>query len=189
MNSNDQSLTKQEIVNLLRQLSDRLKTKGVQGELSLVGGAVMVLAFGSRESTRDIDGIFAPKEAVSISIKELAEDLQLDDGWLNESVKGYLSPAADFTQADMPKFENLVVKRATDEYMFAMKACSARMSSVAGEKSNDLADLEFLVKRLAVKTFEEASKIIERFPVGRSLNPNVRYFVQEAIDNVYGGGP
>jgi len=47
--------TKKELGKHLRRLNDELRKMEVTGEICIVGGAAMLLGFGSRESTRDID--------------------------------------------------------------------------------------------------------------------------------------
>ena len=182
----NQTLSREDIINLLRKLAEDLGRKSISGEVYLVGGAVMVLAFSSRESTRDIDGIFKPTEEFRGSILRLASELDLDQSWLNDAVKGYLSEKADFVEDGMPQFENLVVKRGSDDFIFAMKALSARMADYGQEKSNDLKDLEFLVERLKVRSLESGMKIIEKYYAPHLIRPNTRFFLEEAIRNVFG---
>jgi hypothetical protein len=49
------TFTRQEIEEGLRRLGELAQAKGLQIELTLVGGAVMVLQFNARPSTRDVD--------------------------------------------------------------------------------------------------------------------------------------
>ena len=53
-------LTKTDILRLFELLDTELGAKGVQGELYLVGGAVLCLVFDAREATRDVDAFFKP---------------------------------------------------------------------------------------------------------------------------------
>jgi len=43
-----------EIVDLLRKLAERLDARGLEGEMYVVGGAAIALAFDERRSTRDV---------------------------------------------------------------------------------------------------------------------------------------
>ena len=58
------ALSRQDIERLLKLLNDELRSESVTGEVYLVGGAVMCLAFGARESTRDVDGFFEPTKKI-----------------------------------------------------------------------------------------------------------------------------
>lgn len=62
MSDNPDKLSRETIMAALRRLDELLREKGVIGELCIFGGAAMVLAFDARESTRDVDAIFVPKE-------------------------------------------------------------------------------------------------------------------------------
>ena len=57
-------LSREMILTALARLSELLRARGVTGEFCLLGGAVMVLAFKVRASTKDVDGIFAPAPVV-----------------------------------------------------------------------------------------------------------------------------
>ena len=47
----------------LALLNSELERSGTTGEICIVGGAAMILAFGSRKSTRDIDALMmAPRK-------------------------------------------------------------------------------------------------------------------------------
>ena len=56
--------SRQEIITGLTRLGELAQAQGISIELTLLGGAVMVLAFHARESTRDVDAvILSPREA------------------------------------------------------------------------------------------------------------------------------
>jgi hypothetical protein len=67
-------LTRERIDELFSLLNDRLAHEDVIGELYLVGGAVMTLAFGARLSTNDVGAVFAPKALVRRLAREVARD-------------------------------------------------------------------------------------------------------------------
>ena len=58
------ALRKADIRRLLELLNDELRQVDTVGEVFLVGGAVMCLAYGSRASTRDADALFRSPEWV-----------------------------------------------------------------------------------------------------------------------------
>ena len=56
--------TRKEIVEGMERLGQLAVHSGIKIELALIGGALMVLRFQTRESTRDVDvAILAPGEA------------------------------------------------------------------------------------------------------------------------------
>jgi hypothetical protein len=53
-------LSRDDIVTLLNELADELEARGTHGDLFLVGGAAMALAYSTRRATRDLDAIVEP---------------------------------------------------------------------------------------------------------------------------------
>lgn len=80
----------------LGALSDELGRRKVQGELCLLGGTTMVLAFHARQSTKDVDAIFQPASAIRAAAEAVRESLQLPDDWLNDAAKGFVSSVTRF---------------------------------------------------------------------------------------------
>jgi hypothetical protein len=57
-------LTQANIRRLLDLLNEELGHSDIRGELFLVGGAVMCLAYAARPSTQDVDAVFRPPNTV-----------------------------------------------------------------------------------------------------------------------------
>ncbi|EDN72794.1 conserved hypothetical protein [Beggiatoa sp. SS] len=83
-------MTKQEIKNYLEQLNERLESTDIKGEICLYGGAVMCLVYNARPSTKDVDAIFEPVLKLRKAIEEVAHANNLNEDWLNDSVKGFV---------------------------------------------------------------------------------------------------
>ena len=86
-------LTKQEITEALQRLGELTEQQGDHIELLLMGGAVMVLMYDARVSTRDVDAlVLSPQEAHTIRelVKQVAQERDLPEDWLNDGAKGYL---------------------------------------------------------------------------------------------------
>ena len=87
------TFTGKEIAEGIKRLGELAVESGIAIELTLIGGALMVLRFHSRESTRDVDvAILAPVEANKV--RNLARAVAAERGWpadwLNDGAKGYL---------------------------------------------------------------------------------------------------
>ncbi|HMG72944.1 MAG TPA: hypothetical protein VK582_05540 [Pyrinomonadaceae bacterium] len=87
------TFTRKEIAEGIERLGQLAVESGIKIELILVGGALMVLRFRARESTRDVDvAIVAPAEVHKV--RELARAVATEYGWpedwLNDGAKGYL---------------------------------------------------------------------------------------------------
>lgn len=76
----------------LQALSLRLEGRGKRAELLVMGGAAIVLLYGAREATRDVDAIAltAGGSDAFQAARDVAEELGLPEDWLNEGAKGYL---------------------------------------------------------------------------------------------------
>ena len=85
--------TRKEIAEGIERLGQLAVESGIQIELILVGGALMVLRFRARESTRDVDvAILAPADAQRVRdlARRVAKEHGWPDDWLNDGAKGYL---------------------------------------------------------------------------------------------------
>jgi hypothetical protein len=87
------TFTRKEIEQGIKRLGQLAVDSGLNIELVLVGGALMVLRFHARESTRDVDvAVVAP--AAAQKVRELARLVAAEQGWpndwLNDGAKGYL---------------------------------------------------------------------------------------------------
>ncbi len=149
------------ILTALRRLSERLAEKGVKGELCLLDGTVMVLAFQSRASTKDVDAIFQPSTVIREEAGQVGEELNLPVDWLNDSAKVFISTRHEVETGDLPQFDSLRVTAPTPEYMLAMKCLAARLPAGPDEKGDEV-DIRFLVKHLGLTSASQASEIVYR---------------------------
>jgi predicted nucleotidyltransferase len=87
------TFTRREIAEGIERLGQLAVDTGIKIELVLIGGALMVLRFGARESTRDVDvAILAPTDAQKVRelARRVAEEHGWPEDWLNDGAKGYL---------------------------------------------------------------------------------------------------
>ena len=87
------TFTREEIERGIRRLGQLAVDSGLKIELVLVGGALMVLRFQARESTRDVDvAVLAPAEAREVRelARLVAAEQSWPNDWLNDGAKGYL---------------------------------------------------------------------------------------------------
>lgn len=91
----DPLLDRGRIQDLFRRLGDRLERRGVVGDVYVIGGAAMALAYDARRSTRDIDAVLVPYGIVLTEAHALAAELGLPQWWLNEQASVYVAPGGD----------------------------------------------------------------------------------------------
>jgi hypothetical protein len=150
-------LDRHTILNLLHALNDELASRGVHGQVQIAGGAVMCLAFGSRDATQDVDAVFEPSSRVLDAALAVAARHDVPDNWLNNAVKGYLSDRGTFDP--FLELDHLRVFVADSRYMLAMKTLALR----TGEGYHDEEDLHYLVRHLDLTRFEDAEAILSAY--------------------------
>lgn len=168
-------LTKADILRLFHLLEVELAKVDVMGELYVVGGAVMCLALDARDATRDVDALFRPNKLVREAAARVAAQAHVPPTWLNDAVKGFLSPGGDFaTYLELP---HLRVYVAEPHYLLAMKCAAMRL----GEEFHDLDDVRYLLRHLDVSTAAEALAIVARYFDEDALPPKTRLALEELL--------
>ena len=161
------ALSKAVILKALQDLSDELAKQNVKGEICLFGGTVMVLAFATRVSTKDVDAIFQPSQAIRVLAEKIGDANQLPAGWLNDGVKGFISARHNVIQGNLPQYPNLALTMPTPEYLLAMKCMASRIDTEGGE-GGDVRDILFLIRHLHLKSAEVVMNIVaEYYPPNR----------------------
>lgn len=158
---------------LFAALDRELARRSVVGEVGLLGGAVMCLVFQARESTKDVDAIFAPTRAMRDAARAVARTFGAPDDWLNDAAKGYVVSSPPRMQVlDLP---NLRVWAPTADYMLAMKCVSARFDT------HDADDVAFLVRHLGLVAPGEVFERIARYYPHEQVPPRTRFLVEELM--------
>jgi hypothetical protein len=158
------ALTQADLRRLFELLNQELDRSETQGELFLVGGAVMCLAYASRPSTQDVDAVFRPPTQVREAATRAATRAGVKADWLNDAVKGFIGSRGDF--APFLELDHLRIMVAQPEYLLAMKCLAMRI----GPEFHDEDDVRFLLRLLEIRTHEKAVAVVtkyyplERFP-------------------------
>lgn len=173
-------LGKDDIESLLTDLGRQCASRGINVEMFLVGGAAMALAYSRKRVTRDLDAVFEPKTAVYAVAQRMADERGLPRDWLNDAVKGVLPDGPDTGEQVTYSADGIEVMIASPEYLFAMKAASARQEA-------DTADLLILAELLAVRTAEQAFELVERFYEASRLSAKSQFFLQAAFAHAEAG--
>jgi hypothetical protein len=167
--------TAHDIRRLLELLGEELATADVEGELYLVGGAIMCLAFDARAATRDVDALFRPTREIREAAARVADRAGVPRGWLNDAVKGFLDDRGDFDPfLELP---NLRVFIARPEYLLAMKCASMRLA----EEFRDVDDVRYLLRYLNITSVNQALEIVTRYVDEDRLMPKTRLALEELL--------
>jgi hypothetical protein len=162
-----------EIVELLTEVGRRLAARGLEGEMYVVGGAAIALAFDERRSTRDIDAVFEPKLAIYEAAAAIAEERSLPENWLNDAVKGFLV-GDDDDAVPILEVPGLRVASASPSVLLAMKVLAHRASE-------DDDDVRLLAAQLGLSRASEVLSVAESV-YGDRLDAAARFFVEELFD-------
>jgi hypothetical protein len=170
------ALDKKKIEKLFRALNDELKRDEIRGELYLVGGAVMCIAFAARPSTLDVDAYFIPTSSIRAAARRVAHKLNVNENWLNDGVKGFLSAKGTFDP--YIELSHLRVFSASAEYLLAMKCLAMRI----GEEFRDIEDIRYLLRHLGVETYAQAIEIISRYYSSDRFPQKTLYALTELLE-------
>lgn len=140
---------------LLQELGERLAGRGIEGEIYVVGGAAMMLAYERTRITRDIDAVGVPQEEIDAEVHAMAADHRdLDADWLNARVLPLLPRGVDGERIQVLGGPGLTVNVASPTWLLAMKARAAR-------DDRDLDDIWVLCQILGLRGVDEVWAICD----------------------------
>ena len=100
---------------------------------------------------------------------------ELPETWLNDAVKGFLSPRGEFDP--YLELRHLRVFTARPEYLLAMKCASMRL----GAEFHDLDDVRYLLRYLNISSVDTALEIVRRYFDEKLLPPKTRLALEELL--------
>lgn len=149
----DLNLTK--VSALLSELGERLAGRGIEGEIYVVGGAAMMLAYNRDRITKDIDAVGVPQTEIDAEVRAMAKDhKELEPDWLNARVLPLLPRGADGERLQVLGGPGLTVNVASPRWLLAMKARAAR-------DDRDLDDIWVLCQILGLRAIDEVWAICD----------------------------
>ena len=157
-----EALTRTRITQALRRLSVLAREQGVVLEISLYGGAVFTLVYGSRDTTKDVDALVRPTAIAKKLAAKVAVELGLPEDWLNDDVKQFLADKEAKRVLSGDEFgEGLRIAVPTAQYLLAMKLRASRppLPGYAG----DYGDIRFLVTKMNIRSVKAAEAIHDKF--------------------------
>lgn len=88
----ERRFTKDEIESAFHEIGERAIALGHVIELSVYGGAAIMLAYAKRQMTRDVDAVSEQSKQVLNKIsRDIAAERGWPEDWLNDGVKGWIS--------------------------------------------------------------------------------------------------
>jgi hypothetical protein len=170
-NADGPLLGRERIRELLTELARRCAAVGAAVDMFVVGGAAIALAYSEIRATRDVDAIFEPKMRVYEVATSMADEIGLPHDWLNDGVKGLLPDFEDRGRRFTLDGEGIHIVVPSPEYLFAMKAVSARIGI-------DDDDLRLLGSLTGITAADEAYEATERYYRRERISEKAGFYIQ-----------
>ena len=158
-----EALDRARLSQALHRLAELAVAEGIELELSLYGGAVFTLVYGSRDSTKDVDALIRPSDTGRRLARQVAREQGLPEDWINSDVAQFLS--AREAKRPLPAAESfgpgLVVTVPTAAYLLALKlrACRPPLPGYPGDEP----DIRFLLGKIQPASREDVETLFARF--------------------------
>ena len=140
-----------------------LSTATTRAEIVVAGGAALVVLYGAREATKDVDAFAVGSTdpaALRRAVLRVSSALDLPEDWLNDGAKGYLNGVHPGTVLlDRPA---LLIRALAPQQLLAMKLCAWR-------DDVDVADAKVLLHALSGERARVWSQIQPFLVPGREL--------------------
>jgi hypothetical protein len=165
----DKPFTRENLDLYLKELAKEFRKKNgkkMPAEIILVGGASILINYGFREMTYDMDAIIKSSGAMKDAINTVGDKLGLPVGWLNADfihTNSYSPRLAEHSKYYKTFANILQIRTVSDEYLVAMKLMAGR------QYKNDLSDV--------------VGVLIEQEERNEPLSFEL---IQKAITNLYG---
>lgn len=163
-----------DMLDAFTDLAARLERAGVIGQVHVIGGAAMLLAYETvRAATRDIGAMFSPDVPVVNAVRDIAHQRRWPSTWLNDHAAVYASrnPGEGPRVFDHP---HLQVMATPADHLLAMKI-------LAGRSTSDREDCVRLIDCLHVTTRQQAWDIVARFFPDTPIPQRSTRLVQDLI--------
>ena len=185
--SADKPFTKQNLDSYLRELAKEFRKQNgnkMPAEIILIGGASILINYGFREMTYDMDAIINSSSAMKDAINTVGDRLGLPIGWLNTdfmNTESYTPRLARFSKYYKTFSNVLQIRTVSAEYLIAMKLMAGR------QYKNDLSDVVGILieqkergNAFSLETIKSA--IIDLYDEYERIPKNSREFIESLYE-------
>lgn len=181
-------ITKENLDTYLKEVAKqfrKLNGKAMPAEITLIGGASILINYGFRDSTYDVDALIHASSAMKDAINYVTDTLGLPNGWLNEdfkNTKSYTPRLVNFSKY-YRTFSNIVtVRTITGEYLVAMKLMAYR------QYKHDISDIVGILREQQKNgdplTFERIDKaVMDLYDGWQNMPENAQALIQSILAN------
>ena len=182
----DKPFRKKDLDLYLKELAKEFRKrngKTIPAEITLIGGASILINYGFREMTYDMDAIMDAASSIRDAITVVGDRYNLPHGWINDDfmkTDSYTPRIVQYSRYYRTYSNIMTIRTVTGEYLVAMKLRSGRqykfdLSDIIGilweqEKNRDPLSLERIKK--AVEDLYGSYDV---------LSENMKQFVEKAV--------
>ena len=182
----DKPFRKKDLDLYLKELAKEFRKrngKTIPAEITLIGGASILINYGFREMTYDMDAIMDAASSIRDAITVVGDRFNLPHGWINDDfmkTDSYTPRIVQYSRYYRTYSNIMTIRTVTGEYLVAMKLRSGRqykfdLSDIIGilweqEKNRDPLSLERIKK--AVEDLYGSYDV---------LSENMKQFVEKAV--------
>ena len=181
-------ITKENLDTYLKELAKqfrKLNGKAMPAEITLVGGASILINYGFRDSTYDVDALIHASSAMKDAINYVTDTLGLPNGWLNEAfknTKSYTPRLVNYSKYYRTFSNVLAVRTITGEYLVAMKLMAYR------QYKHDISDIVGILREQQNSgdplTFERIDKAVnDLYDSWENLPKNAKNMIESILAN------
>ncbi len=187
----DKSFTKENLDRYLKELAKeyrKINGKTMPAEIILIGGASVLINYGFREMTYDMDAVFNAASSMKDAINNVGNRYNLPAGWMNDDfmrTDSYTPRIINYSRYYHTYSNVITFRTVTGEYLVAMKMKSGR------EYKYDRSDIigilweqEKLGDPLTIDRIKQA--VIDLYDSYDAISNDMRIFIEKAIlDGAY----
>lgn len=163
----------------------KLNGKTMPAEITLIGGASILVNYGFRDSTYDVDALIQASSSMKDAINYVTDTMGLPNGWLNEdfkNTKSYTPRLVNYSKY-YRTFSNVVtVRTITGEYLVAMKLMAYR------QYKHDISDIVGVLREqqkagdpLSYERIEKA--VTDLYDGWENLPADAQTMIRSILDN------
>lgn len=181
-------ITKENLDSYLKAVAKqfrKLNGKTMPAEITLIGGASILINYGFRDSTYDVDALIQASSSMKDAINYVTDTMGLPNGWLNEdfkNTKSYTPRLVNYSKY-YRTFSNVVtVRTITGEYLVAMKLMAYR------QYKHDISDIVGVLREqqkagdpLSYERIEKA--VTDLYDGWENLPADAQTMIRSILDN------
>lgn len=181
-------ITKENLDSYLKAVAKqfrKLNGKTMPAEITLISGASILINYGFRDSTYDVDALIQASSSMKNAINYVTDTMGLPNGWLNEdfkNTKSYTPRLVNYSKY-YRTFSNVVtVRTITGEYLVAMKLMAYR------QYKHDISDIVGVLREqqkagdpLSYERIEKA--VTDLYDGWENLPADAQTMIRSILDN------